>query len=80
MLENTEEASVVDTHDTLETATPLMLAVAAGRSACVRLLLEYGSNTAAVDLAGRTAVFRAVVAGQEECLKLLLEGGPGANL
>jgi ankyrin repeat protein len=36
LLENTEEASVVDTPDTLMGATPLMLAAAAGHSACVR--------------------------------------------
>ncbi len=36
LLENTEEASVVDTSDTLVGATPLMLAAAAGHSACVR--------------------------------------------
>jgi len=36
LLDNTEEASVVDTPDSLEGATPLMLATAAGHSACIR--------------------------------------------
>ena len=36
LLENTEESSVVDTPDTLEGATPLMLASAGGHTACVR--------------------------------------------
>jgi hypothetical protein len=36
LLENTEEASVVDTPDSLVGTTPLMLAAAAGHSACVR--------------------------------------------
>jgi hypothetical protein len=39
LLENTDEASVVDTRDTLVGATPLMLAAAAGHLACVRSAL-----------------------------------------
>ena len=36
LLDNTEEASVVDSPDSTEGATPLMLATAAGHTSCVR--------------------------------------------
>ena len=76
LLDNTEEASVVNTPDTCLAATPLMLAAYFGHKKCVELLLEYGSNKEALDLAGRSAVVWAVMAGQEECVKRLAGDGP----
>ena len=73
LLENTEEASVVNMGS--QGATPLMLAAAPGHCGCLRLLLEYGSDPAAVDLEGRTALAWSVTAGQEEAVALLLAAG-----
>ena len=73
LLDNTEEASVVDTPDTSLAASPLMLAAYPGHRACVELLLEYGSNVRAVDICGRAAIMWAVLSGQEECVRRLLE-------
>ena len=77
LLDNTEEASVVDTHstDTSLAATPLMLAAYPGHARCVQLLLEYGSNVRALDICGRSALIWAVLSGQEECARLLLAAG-----
>ena len=80
LLDNTEEASVVDTPDTGLAATPLMLAAYPGHKACVDLLLEYGSNVRAVDISGRAAIMWAVLSGQEECVRRLLEATAGDKL
>ena len=72
LLDNTEEASVVDTPATSVSATPLMLATYPGHVSCVQLLLQYGSNIRARDISGRSAVMWAVFAGQEECVRILL--------
>ena len=77
LLDNTEEASVVDTPDTGLAATPLMLAAYPGHRGCVDLLLEYGSNVRAVDISGRAAIMWAVLSGQEECVRRLLEATAG---
>ena len=74
LLDNTEEASVVNTPDTCLAATPLMLAAYFGHKKCVELLLEYGSNEEVVDLEGRSALIWAVLAGQDECVKVLGAG------
>ena len=80
LLDNTEEASVVDTPDTGLAATPLMLAAYPGNRGCVDLLLEYGSNVRAVDISGRAAIMWAVLSGQEECVRRLLEATAGDRL
>ena len=64
LLDNTEEASVVDTPDNTLAATPLMLAAYPGHKTCVELLLDYGSNVKSVDITGRDALMWAVTAGQ----------------
>ncbi|MFN0059463.1 MAG: ankyrin repeat domain-containing protein [Planctomycetota bacterium] len=51
---------------------PLHSAAAAGRSDCVRLLIERGANIHAVDSEGRTPV---LVAKTVECIELLIAAG-----
>ena len=52
--------------------TPLMIAAAAGATACTTVLLEAGAQLHACDSRGRTALHHAAASGKCECLRLLL--------